>query len=81
MTTRTVARGMASDFVPTMLLNAAALWRSAIEDLSPHISPYLYLTPARWAPTRERAQWRDWLAAGLNGAGDNSDCGLTGVVP
>ena len=38
-----------------MLPNAAAVWRSAIEDLSPHASPCRYLTPARWVPLREAA--------------------------
>jgi hypothetical protein len=46
---------MASDFAPTMLPTAAAVWRSAIEDLSPHISPCRYLAPSRWAPMREAA--------------------------
>lgn len=46
---------MASDFAPTMLPNAAAVWRRAIEDLSPHASPCRYLTPARWVPLREAA--------------------------
>lgn len=46
---------MASDFAPTMLPNAAAVWRSAIEDLSPHASPCRYLTPARWVSMREAA--------------------------
>jgi hypothetical protein len=45
---------MASDFAPTMLPNAA-VWRSAIEDLSPHSSPCRYLTPARWVPMRDAA--------------------------
>ena len=35
-----------------MLPDAAALWRSAIEDLSEHASPCRYLTPARWAAIR-----------------------------
>ena len=46
---------MASDFVPTMLPNAAAVWRSAIEDLFPHASPCRYLSPSRWVPMREAA--------------------------
>ena len=35
-----------------MLPDAAALWRSAIEDLSPHASPCRYLLPARWTALR-----------------------------
>jgi hypothetical protein len=46
---------MASDFAPTMLPDAAFVWRSAIEDLSPHASPCRYLAPSRWAPMREAA--------------------------
>jgi len=46
---------MACEFAPTLLPNAAAVWRSAIEDLSPHASPCRYLTPARWVPLREAA--------------------------
>jgi len=46
---------MASDFVSTMLPNAAAVWRSAVEDLSPHASPCRYLSPSRWVPMREAA--------------------------
>ncbi len=46
---------MASDFAPTMLPNAAAVWRSAVEDLSPHASPCRYLTPARWVADAEAA--------------------------
>lgn len=38
-----------------MLPNAAAVWRSAIEDLSPHASPCRYLLPARWAAIRTNA--------------------------
>jgi hypothetical protein len=37
------------------MLPNAAVWRSAIEDLSPHASPCRYLTPARWVPLREAA--------------------------
>jgi hypothetical protein len=46
---------MATDLIPTMLPNAAAVWRSAIEDISPHASPCRYLAPSRWAPMREAA--------------------------
>ena len=46
---------MASDFAPTMLPNAAAVWRSALEDLSEHASPCRYLAPAKWATIRENA--------------------------
>ena len=46
---------MAFDFAPTMLPDAATLWRSAIEDLSPHASPCRHLVLARWAPIREAA--------------------------
>jgi hypothetical protein len=46
---------MASDFVPTMLPNPAAVWGSAIEDLSPRASPCRYLAPAKWAAIRTNA--------------------------
>jgi hypothetical protein len=38
-----------------MLPNAAAVWRSAIEDISPHASPCRYVAPSRWAPLRDAA--------------------------
>lgn len=44
---------MASEFAPTMLPNAAAVWPSASEDLSSHASPCWDLTPAQWALMRE----------------------------
>lgn len=50
-----VAIGMALSFKPSMLHDAAALWRSAIEDLFPHAPPCRYLTPARCALMREAA--------------------------
>jgi hypothetical protein len=50
-----VAGEMSSDFAPTMLPNAATVWRSAIEEMSPHASPCRYLTPGRWVPIREAA--------------------------
>ena len=46
---------MSSSLAPSMLPDAAAMWRSAIEDISPHASPCRYLAPARWAPLREAA--------------------------
>jgi hypothetical protein len=46
---------MASDFAPTMLPDAAALWRSAIGNLSSHASPCRHLVLARWASIREAA--------------------------
>ncbi|MGH1572825.1 hypothetical protein ACRAWG_21800 [Methylobacterium sp. P31] len=36
-----------------MLPDAAAVWRSAIEDLSPHASPCRYIVPAKWTAVRE----------------------------
>ena len=60
---------MASDFTPTMLPNAA-VWRSAIEDLSPHAPPCRYLTPARWVPMREAAiEFCDRLGAEAHALG------------
>jgi hypothetical protein len=50
-----VASEMALIFKPSMLHDAATLWRSAIEDLSPHAPPRRYLTPARCALMREAA--------------------------
>lgn len=44
---------MDSDLAPTML--PAAVWRSALEDLSPHASPCRYLLPTKWAAIRESA--------------------------
>ena len=38
-----------------MLSDAAAVWRSALEDLSEHASPCRYLLPARWTALRENA--------------------------
>ena len=38
-----------------MLPNAAAVWRSALEDLPPHVSPCRYLASAKWATIRENA--------------------------
>ena len=38
-----------------MLPNAAALWRSSLEDLSEHASPCRYLLPARWVALRTNA--------------------------
>lgn len=46
---------MASSFAPTMLPDAAALWHSALEDLSEHASPCRYLLPARWVALRTNA--------------------------
>ncbi|MCJ2012161.1 hypothetical protein, partial [Methylobacterium sp. J-076] len=38
---------------PTMLPDAAAIWRGALENLSPNASPCRYLLPAKWAAIRE----------------------------
>jgi hypothetical protein len=46
---------MATDFAPTMLPDAAAVWRVAIEDLSPFALPFRYLNPTKWAVIRENA--------------------------
>jgi hypothetical protein len=53
-----------------MLPNAAAVWRSALEDLSPHASPCRYLVPSRWAPMRKAAiDFCDRQGAGAHGRG------------
>jgi hypothetical protein len=46
---------MTSGLTPTMLPDAAAVWRSALEDLSEHASPCRYLLPARWVALRTNA--------------------------
>lgn len=46
---------MSSGFTPTLLPDAAALWRSALGHLSPYASPCRYLAPTKWAAVRENA--------------------------
>ncbi|MCJ2011810.1 hypothetical protein MKK53_04635, partial [Methylobacterium sp. J-076] len=46
---------MSSGLTLTMLPDAPAIWRGALENLSPHASPCRYLLPAKWAAIREAA--------------------------
>lgn len=46
---------MTSGLIPTMLPDAAAVWRSALEHLSEHASPCRYLLTARWVALRTNA--------------------------
>ena len=46
---------MSASLAPTLIPDAVAGWRSALENLSPHASPCRYLAPAKWATIRENA--------------------------